>query len=89
MKQIFSTILDFPQMVNQKVMNAKLNSVVDEFDSQNGIRCYVKTIYQVASLLFLLGMEYGIFSTAMDFFNDPANTGMGKVWLMLLFQLHM
>lgn len=83
MKQIFSTILDFPQMVNQKVMNAKLNSVVDEFDSQNGIRCYVKTIYQVASLLFLLGMEYGIFRAAMDFFNDPANSGMGKLGSVL------
>ena len=40
MKQIFNTILDFPQMVNQKVMNAKINSFIDDFDSQNGIRTY-------------------------------------------------
>jgi hypothetical protein len=83
MKQIISKILDFPQMVNQKVMNAKLNSVVDEFDSQNGIRSYVKTIYQIAALVFLLGMEYGIVKAALEFFSDPAVTIVGKAGSVL------
>ena len=83
MKQIFNTILDFPQMVNQKVMNAKINSFIDDFDSQNGIRTYVKTIYQVAALLFLLGMEYSVIKAAMEFFKDPTVTAMGKVGSIL------
>jgi len=83
MKQIFSKILDFPQLVNQKIMNAKLNSVVDEFDSQNGIRAYVKTIYQIAALVFLLGMEYGVLKAALGFFSDPAVSMIGKVGSIL------
>ncbi len=83
MKQIFNKILDFPQLVNQKVMNGKINSVVEEFDSQNGIRSYVKTIYQIAALVFLLLMEYRILKAALVFFSDPAETVIGKVGSIL------
>ncbi|MFT7330767.1 MAG: hypothetical protein ACI848_000835, partial [Roseivirga sp.] len=30
MNKFFNQILDFPQMVNQKIFNSKLNSVVDD-----------------------------------------------------------
>jgi hypothetical protein len=79
MKQIISKILDFPQMVNQKVMNAKLNSVVNDFDSQNGIRSYVKTIYQVAALVFLLGMEYVVVQAVLGLFGNAEVSIIGKV----------
>ena len=87
MKQIFHQILDFPQMVNQKVLNAKLNAAVEGFDSQDGIRCYVKTIYQIAALVFLLGMEYGIVNAAMAYFQSPTAGGIGMVGSILTFAL--
>jgi len=87
MKQIFHQILDFPQMVNQKVLNAKLNAAVEGFDSQDGIRCYVKTIYQIAALVFLLGMEYGIVNAAMTYFQSPTAGGIGMVGSILTFVL--
>ena len=87
MKQIFHQILDFPQMVNQKVLNAKLNAAVDSFDSKDGIRCYVKTIYQIAALVFLLGMEYGIVNAAIDYLQNPAVNGIGMIGSILTFLL--
>ncbi len=87
MKQIFRQILDFPQMVNQKVLNAKLNAVVDGFDSQDGIRHYVKTIYQIAALVFFIGMECGIINAAMAYFQGPAVSGLGMVGSILTFVL--
>ncbi len=79
MKQIFNQILDFPQMVNQKVLNAKLNSTIDSFDSQDGIRSYVKLIYQVAALVVFLTMEWGVLNAALAHFGNPAITIIGKV----------
>ncbi len=87
MKQIFHQILDFPQMVNQKVLNAKLNAAVDSFDSKDGIRCYVKTIYQIAALVFLLGMEYGIVNAAIDYLQNPEVNGIGMIGSILTFVL--
>jgi len=87
MKQIFHQILDFPQMVNQKVLNAKLNAAVDSFDSKDGIRCYVKTIYQIAALVFLLGMEYGIVNAAIDYLQNPTVNGIGMIGSILTFLL--
>jgi len=54
MKKIYQTLLDFPGMVNQKIMNAELNAAVSNFDSQGGIRSYTASIYQLISLLVLL-----------------------------------
>jgi len=87
MNKIFNQILDFPQMVNQKIFNSKLNSVVDDFDSQNGIRFYVKTIYQVAALIVLLVMEYAIIMGALDYFQNLEATVLGKVGSALTFIL--
>jgi hypothetical protein len=87
MNKILDQILDFPQMVNQKIFNAKLNSVVDDFDSQNGIRFYVKTIYQVAALIVLLAMEYAIIMGALDYFKNSEATVLGKVGSILTFIL--
>ncbi len=56
MKKIYQTLLDFPGMVNQKIMNAELNTAVSNFDSQGGIRSYTASIYQLLSLLVLLSM---------------------------------
>jgi len=78
MNKIFNLILDFPQVVNQKIFNSKLNSVVDEFDSQNGVRFYVKTIYQVAALIVLLAMETAIIMGALDYFQNSEATLLGK-----------
>lgn len=86
---MFNQILDFPQMVNQKILNAKLNSAVSNFDSQDGIRCYVKTIYQIAALVVLLAMEFAIISGAMDYFQNSDASALGKVGSVLTFLLLM
>jgi len=89
MNKIFNQILDFPQMVNQKVFNAKLNSVLGNFNSQDGIRCYAKTIYQIAALIVLLAMEYAIIMGAMDYFQNSDASALGKVGSALTFILLM
>lgn len=87
MNKIFNQILDFPQTVNQKIFNAKLNSAVDDFDSQNGIRSYVKTIYQIAALVVFVAMEYAIITGALDFFQNSEASALGKVGSVLTFIL--
>ncbi len=83
MKKIYQQILDFPQMVNQKVLNAQLNSAVDNFDSQNGVRSYTKSIYQILSIVVLISMEVAIIHGAMGYFADTASTGLGKAGSVL------
>ncbi len=83
MNKIFSQILDFPQAVNQKIFNAKLNSVIVDFDSQNGIRSYVKTIYQIAALIVLIAMEYTIITGALDYFQNSDASALGKIGSVL------
>jgi hypothetical protein len=87
MNKFFNQILDFPQMVNQKIFNSKLNSVVDDFDSQNGIRSYATTIYQVAALIVLLAMEYAIITGALDYFQNSDASALGKIGSFLVFIL--
>lgn len=83
MKKIYQQILDFPQMINQKVLNAQLNSAVENFDSQNGLRCYTKGIYQLVSLVVLITMEVAVITGALAFFNDAANSGLAKAGSVL------
>ena len=83
MKKIYQQILDFPQMVNQKVLNAQLNSAVDNFDSQNGVRSYTKSIYQILSIVVFISMEIAIISGAMGYFTDASSTGLGKAGSVL------
>ena len=82
MKKIYQTLLDFPGMVNQKIMNAGLNTAVSNFDSQGGIRSYTASIYQLVSLLVLLSMEIAIVMGAMDFMGSDAS-GLAKAGSML------
>jgi hypothetical protein len=83
MKKIYQQILDFPQMVNQKVLNAQLNTAVDKFDSQDGVRSYTKSIYQILSLIVLITMEVAVIKGAMAYFTDAASTGLGKAGSVL------
>lgn len=82
MKKIYQTLLDFPGMVNQKIMNAELNSAVSNFDSQGGIRSYTASIYQLISLLVLLSMEVSVIMGAIDFMGSEA-TGLAKAGSIL------
>jgi hypothetical protein len=83
MKKIYQQILDFPQIVNQKVLNAQLNTAVDKFDSQDGVRSYTKSIYQILSLIVLITMEVAVIKGAMAYFTDAASTGLGKAGSVL------
>ncbi len=86
MKKIFNQILDFPQMVNQKIFSAKLNSIVDDFNSENGIRCWVKSIYQIAAVLVFVGMECLLVRSALDYFGGESGA-MAKLGSALVFIL--
>jgi hypothetical protein len=83
MKKIYHQILDFPQMVNQKVLNAQLNAAVDNFDSQNGVRSYTKSIYQILSIVVFIIMEVAIIHGAMAYFTGATNTGLAKLGSVL------
>ncbi len=83
MKKIYQQLLDFPQMVNQKVLNGQLNTAVDKFDSQDGVRCYTKCIYQILSLIVLITMEVAVIKGAMTYFTDATTTGLGKAGSVL------
>lgn len=85
MNKIMNQVLDFPNWVNQKIFNAKLNSLVANFDSTDGVRHYVKTIYHWASLLFLIAMEYHILMAAEDYFSRVDVTGISKFGSVLSF----
>ncbi len=87
MNKIFSQVLDFPQKVNQKFFNAKLNSVVGDFDSQSGVRSYVKIIYQIAALVVLFAIEYAIITIALDYFQNSDASALGKAGSVLTFIL--
>jgi len=78
MKQLFNSILDLPGMVNQRVMNARLNSEIDSFDSASGFGSHVKTLYQWFSILALLSIEWVVINGAMEYFQSDAS-GLSKV----------
>ena len=83
MKKIYQQILDFPQMVNQKVLNAQLNAAVDNFDSQDGVRAYTKSIYQFVSIVVFIMMEVAIINGAMAYFTNATSTGLAKMGSVL------
>ncbi len=78
MKQLLQSILDLPGMVNQRVMNARLNSEIDSFDSASGFGGHVKTLYQWFSVLVLLSIEWVVINGAMDYFQSDAS-GLSKI----------
>jgi hypothetical protein len=83
MKKIYQQILDFPQMVNQKVLNAQLNAAVDNFDAQNGVRAYTKWVYQILSIVVFIIMEVAIINGAMTYFTAATSTGLAKIGSVL------
>lgn len=78
MKKIFQLIIDFPQMVNQKVLNAKLNAVVNQFDSQDGVRFHTKSIYQILAVVVFITMELAVINGAITYFSDASHSGLAK-----------
>ena len=85
MKKIYQQVLDLPQMVNQKILNAQLNTAVEKFDSQDGVRCYTKSIYQILSLVVFFTMEVAVIKAAIEYFKDTSkiNTGVGMAGSVL------
>ena len=83
MNKIYQQILDFQQMVNQKVLNAQLNEAVDNFDTQNGVRSYTKITYQILSILVFISIEVAIIHGAMAYFSDVAITALAKLGSIL------
>ncbi|MCX6335752.1 MAG: hypothetical protein NT153_00455 [Bacteroidetes bacterium] len=70
MKKIFNQLLEIPNFVNQKVLNTKVNSAVESFDGEHGIRCYVKTIYQFLALVTLVVMEISLLRAGFAYLTD-------------------
>lgn len=82
MNKIYSYILDFPGMVNQKIFSGRLNAEVEQFDTQQGFRSHVKCLYQWLSVLVFLSMEWSILQQMMDFYNSDAG-GVAKAFSTL------
>lgn len=82
MKKIFYQVLDFPQMVNQKFLKSSVNGYVDNFDSKDGIRSYVKTIYQLVAFALFAWMEYNLLLAAADYMGTE-HSGIEKAGSLL------
>ncbi|TBR18200.1 MAG: hypothetical protein EPO57_07805 [Chitinophagaceae bacterium] len=67
MKKIYQQVLDFPGQINDRVLGAKIGGMVDGFDSNNGIRCYFKCIYQLLAFVVLLSMLWATATAAASF----------------------
>lgn len=83
MKKIYFQLIELPTVVNQKIFNAKLNSEVENIDSQNGIRTFAKLIYQILSFVVFVVIIFGVLKSAIAYYIDPAITGLGKVGSIL------
>lgn len=79
MNKIYSYILDFPGMVNQKIFSGRLNAEVEQFDTPQGFKSYVKCLYQWLSLLVFLSLEWRIIHLTVDYFQSDAS-GMAKAF---------
>ncbi|MFM7639726.1 MAG: hypothetical protein ACKO67_08375 [Bacteroidota bacterium] len=82
MNKIYSYILDFPGMVNQKILNARLNAEIEQFDSSQGFKSYVRCLYQWLSVLVFLSMEWSILRQLMDYFSSDAS-GLAKAFSVI------
>jgi hypothetical protein len=87
MNDYLKQVLDFPSMVNQKIMQGKLNIGLSNFNSKDGIRCYVKYFYQLAALVFFILMEYTVITNAIDYFSDSSAGMLAKIGSVLSFVL--
>ncbi len=87
MNDIVKQILDFPSMVNQKILNGKINASVSNFNSKDGIRCYVKSFYQLASLVFFVLMEYTLVTNAIEYFTNGSGSMLAKIGSFISFIL--
>lgn len=87
MKDIIQQILDFPSMVNQKMMQGKLNECISDFNSQEGVRKYVKLFYQLAALVFFVLTEYTLISNALNYFLDGGDSILAKIGSFISFLL--
>ncbi|MEN9703839.1 MAG: hypothetical protein RLZZ209_1267 [Bacteroidota bacterium] len=70
MKNYIQTVLDLPQMVNQKYLNLGINESIDSFDSESGVRSYVASIYQLIALALVVSMEYNVINAALEYFKS-------------------
>lgn len=87
MNDYLKQVLDFPSMVNQKIMQGKLNSEMSKFNSREGVRCYVKYFYQLAALVFFVLMEFTIITNAIDYFANGSAGIVAKIGSVLSFVL--
>ncbi len=83
MKKQLQMLLDFPGLVNQKVLNGFVNNGLESFDSLDGVRWYMKNIYQWVALIVLASMEFGIIKAAIAYFRDSTDGGLAKAGSVL------
>jgi len=83
MKKQMQLLLDLPGTVNQKMKSVAVNSEIDKFDSQEGVRSYVQTIYQWIALITLVVMEVTIIKAAYTFFTTDTSGIIVKIGSLL------
>ena len=75
MEKIINFILDFPQMVNQKLPNNCFNEMMD--NSEESVSDWTGKIFKVGALVVLVGMLWSVANGGMEAVNGAE--GAGKV----------
>jgi len=76
-------LLDLPGKLNEKIKTGTVNSAVDHFDSNAGIRHYTSVIYTWVALIGLVVMEYSILKAAYEYFTNGNANGMAMAGSIL------
>jgi hypothetical protein len=68
MEKIINLILDFPQMVNQKLPKNCFNEMMD--NSEGSVSDWTGKIFRVGALVVLVGMLFSVIKTGGDALNS-------------------
>lgn len=76
-------LLDLPQMINGLIRTGSVNTALDQYDSNAGVRHYTAFIYRWASFIGLISMEVSIINAAYKYFTAGGATGLAMVGSIL------
>ena len=77
-------LLDLPGKLNGMIKTGAVNSAVDQFDSNSGVRHYTSFIYKWAAWIGWVVMEFAILKAAYHYFTSGEASGLSLVGLSLI-----
>lgn len=76
-------LLDLPGKLNGMIKTGAVNSAVDQFDSNSGVRHYTSFIYKWAAWIGWVAMEFAILKAAYHYFTSGEASGLSLVGSVL------